>query len=412
MPTPPLAPQGGMPLHRRPVSSAVRWVAAAWLAALASVSLLPGCGGGVGSGGTGTGSIASGPITGLGSIFVNGVRFDDSAATVRDDDDNPRSSSELKLGMQVEVQADAIVGSGDSRSAKASAIRVGSEMIGPVASLNSSAASLTVLGQTVYTSGETVFDAALPNGLASVSLGQVLEVHAKFDAAVNGYRATRIEPRAGASAWALRGVVATLDTTARVLRVGTASFTYGSATGTPADLAAGSVVRMLLRTGTDALGRYTVSSFGTAQRTPPDLPQAEFKGFVTRFTSAASFAVNNVAVDASAASFPDGTAGLRLGARVEVEGRIQAGTLVASSVSIENDEVVDRREFEFRGNISAVDTVGRTITVRGETISLARADLRIDNGTLADLVVGRAVEVRAQLTPQRTRLEAVRVVLR
>ena len=412
MPTPPLSPQGGMTLHRRPQRTAVRWFAAAWLAVLASVSLLPGCGGGVGSGGTGTGSIASGPITGLGSIFVNGVRFDDSAASVRDDDDNPRSSSELKLGMQVEVQADAIVGSGDSRSAKASAIRVGSEMIGPVASLNSSTASLTVLGQTVYTSGETVFDAALPNGLASVSVGQVLEVHAKFDAAVNGYRATRIEPRAGASAWALRGVVATLDTTARVLRVGTASFAYGSATGTPADLAAGSVVRMLLRTGTDALGRYTVSSFGTAQRTPPDLPQAEFKGFVTRFTSASSFAVNNVTVDASAASFPDGTAGLRLGARVEVEGRIQSGTLVASSVSIENDEVVDRREFEFRGNISAVDTAGRTITVRGETISLARADLRIDNGTLADLVVGRSVEVKAQLTPQRTRLEAVRVVLR
>ena len=388
------------------------WLAAFGLGLIAATAGLPGCGGGVGSGGTGTGSIASGPITGFGSIFVNGVRYDDSAATVRDDDDNTRSNSELKLGMQVEVQADAIVTGSDGRSAKASAIRVGSEMIGPVASLNNAQGTLSVLGQTVYTSGETVFDSGLPSGLAGLSAGQVVEIHAKFDAAINGYRATRIEPRPDATFWALRGTVASVDTTLRLLAVGSTLFAYGTASAVPPDLAAGSMVRVRLATGVDAAGRYTVTTFGTAQRTPPDLPQAEFKGLITRYTSAASFAVNNLPVDASTASYPDGSVGLRLGARVEVKGRIQSGTLVAASVSVETDEGVDRREFEFRGGITAVDTVARTLKVRGETISLARSDLRIDNGTLADLVVGRAVEVRAVLTPQRVQLEAVRVVLR
>lgn len=381
----------------------------------AGLASLPGCGGGVGSGGTGTGSYTSGAITGFGSIFVNGVRFDETAASVRDDDDNLRSSSELRLGMQVEVQGDTIVTDSSGRSAKASSIRLGSEMVGPAASVNLGSSSLTVLGQTVYTSGETVFDSGLPSGLASISAGRVLEVHAKYDAALPGYRATRIEPKALAAAWSLRGTVAAVDAAARTLRIGTATFNWAGANGAngaPGDLAAGSLVRVQLAVGTDALGRYTVTGFGTAQRTPPDLPQAEFKGFITRFSSAASFAVNNLPVDASAASFPDGTAGLRLGARVEVEGRIQAGTLVATSVSIESDSQVEQREFEFRGAISAVDAANRTITVRGEVISTARTDLRIDNGTAADLVLGRNVEVKALLTPQRTRFEAVRIVLR
>ena len=74
-----------------------------WLQGLLflAAGVLAGCGGGgeggVGTGGTGT--YALGTITGFGSIIVNGVRFDDSAASVLDDDDATRSRDELKLGM-------------------------------------------------------------------------------------------------------------------------------------------------------------------------------------------------------------------------------------------------------------------------------------------------------------------------
>ena len=76
------------------------------LTMLGSALLMAGCGGG-GGGGTTTagggvaGSSATGAITGFGSIIVGGVRFDDSTASVQDDDDVPRTSSELKMGMVV-----------------------------------------------------------------------------------------------------------------------------------------------------------------------------------------------------------------------------------------------------------------------------------------------------------------------
>ena len=69
------------------------------------------CGGGgsvasVGSGGTGTLSASTfsvGTITGFGSVFVNGTRFEDTNASVSDED-GARSRNDLKLGMVVKVQ--------------------------------------------------------------------------------------------------------------------------------------------------------------------------------------------------------------------------------------------------------------------------------------------------------------------
>ena len=71
--------------------------------------LLAACGGGgggdiagVGTGGTGTisSTVSVGPISGFGSIIVAGVRFDDTTATVTDEDGTVRSRDDLKLGMK------------------------------------------------------------------------------------------------------------------------------------------------------------------------------------------------------------------------------------------------------------------------------------------------------------------------
>ena len=91
------------------------------LSSLALASLVAGCGGGgsdvgsaAASGSTtttttaaaaaaGTAAFTQGTITGFGSVIVNGVRFDDSSATVTDDDGTARSTSSLRLGMRVEI---------------------------------------------------------------------------------------------------------------------------------------------------------------------------------------------------------------------------------------------------------------------------------------------------------------------
>ncbi len=392
-----------------------RRLAAPAHAALASALALAmltaaGCGGGVGSGGTGT--YASGPITGFGSIIVNDVRFDDTAASVLDDDDGLRASGDLKLGMTVEVDAGPIGSDSSGRRSTATRIRFGSELLGPVSSVDVAGGALVVMGQAVAVSAETVFSDDLTAGLGSVRAGALVEVYGLYDAATAQLRATRIDARSTAANWRIRGVVAALDTAARTLRIGTSTFAWGASVATPADLGVGRSVRLQLATATDLTGRYVVLGFGTARRPPPDREAAELKGLVTAFTSSRAFSVNGIPVDASAASFPNGSAGVVLGARVEVTGRSEAGGLVATAVELESEQQAIDRGFDFKGPIDAVDAAAGTITVRGMLIGTSRSDLRLDNGTRADLVVGRAVEVRAQRAPGAARLEATRIVFK
>jgi hypothetical protein len=361
--------------------------------------LLAGCGGGVSTGGTGT--YASGPITGYGSIIVNGVHFDDTSASVLDDDNGGRDRTELKLGMTVDIDGGAIATTTTGSSAKATRIRFGSEIVGPVAAIDRSAGTLTVLGQTVKVAVETVFDERLPGGLAAVTVGRIVEVYALFDAATGSYNATRIEPRATAAQWRLRGPVTALDTVAKSLRIGAASFSYAAATNVPATLAVGTFVRVRLNLAADA-----VTAFGIGVRPLEDREEASLKGLVTTFTSSTSFSINGLPVDASAATVP---AGLRLGVRAEAEGSVSGGVLLATKVSIESDDEVRDRGFELKGTVESADAAARTFVLRGVTVSTARSDLRIEGGTLADLKKDRKVEVKALLSADRTRLEATEI---
>src|SRR5262252_4756184 len=75
-------------------------------AVLAALLLAVACGGGSGDSNMPTGrAFTQGTIMGFGSIIVNGVRFDDSAAQVTDDDGQVHDRSELKLGMNVDVDS-------------------------------------------------------------------------------------------------------------------------------------------------------------------------------------------------------------------------------------------------------------------------------------------------------------------
>ncbi len=374
-------------------------------------SILAGCGGGgeggVGTGGTGT--YALGTITGFGSIIVNGVRFDDSAASVLDDDDTPRGRDELKLGMTVAIDGSAIRSDAAGRSAMASRIRLRSELAGPVSAVDTAAGTLELLGQTVRVGALTVFDDRLAGALASVVAGQTIEVYGQYDAATGRYDATRIEPRDASAPWHLRGPVAAVDATLRRLRIGATTFDFAGASAVPAALAVGDIVRVRVRQVAGPFGGWSITAFGTGVRMPEDRDEAEVKGRVGNIVSMTQFSVNGLAVDATAASFPVGSAGLKAGARVEVTGTLRGGVLRASVVSIESEDEQLQQGFDLRGAIQSVDAVGKTFVVRDNRISWARTDLRLDDGTLADIAVGRSVEVKAQLAANRTGLEATRI---
>lgn len=367
--------------------------------------LLSACGGGGGVGSGGTGGYAAGPISGFGSVIVNDIRFDDSAAEVRDGDDGARVRGELKLGMTVEVDSEAI----QSGSARATRIRFDSALVGPVDSVEASVGRFTMLGQTVTVDDTTVFDDRLLGRLALIVPGGWVEVYALYDPALQRFRATRIEARLVQPAfYRVRGVVSALDPVARTFRIGAATFGYDLALNVPADLRDGQFVRLALRTLGPIAGRYSVAAFSPALRSLGDLDGVSVKGLVSRFTSSADFAVDGRPVDASAAQFVDGTPAL--GLRVEVEGALRNGVLRARTVRLRSDDQERAQGFELRGFIESVGaTLPRSFVLRGLTINTNRTDLRFENGQASDLVAGRCVEVRALPAPSGTGLEATRV---
>jgi hypothetical protein len=379
----------------------------ALLACLGGLMSLVGCGGGVDTGGTG--SYSSGPITGFGSIIVNGVRYDEAAASVQDDDGAARASSELRLGMMVEIDASALGSDANGPFASAHTIRFGGEIVGPVSNVDVAGGSLVVLGQTVRLNTSTVFDESFAGGLAGVSVGQVIEVHGQFDAASLSYTATRVEPKANAQVYRLRGIVSQLDTSARTFRIAGQTINYAgiAAADLPQPLVNGRFVRVLVRTA-QVGGEWVAVAVRAGVRPLEDRREARLEGRISSFTSTSQFSVNGIAVDASGANFPDGSGGVVLGARVRIDGAIVGGVVVARAVELQTDDRLRDRGFEFFGVLGAVDTTAKTMVLRGVTINYAFT-LRYDNGTEADLAVGRRVHVRGVLSADRTRLASTRI---
>ncbi|MBK6471084.1 MAG: hypothetical protein IPF94_10175 [Betaproteobacteria bacterium] len=388
-------------------SAALRGLLSTSLALFTAAAIVAGCGGGVGSGGTG--SFATGPITGFGSVIVGGVRFDDSTAEVEDLDGTRRSRDDLRLGMTVEIDSSAITNGSAGASATASRIRFESELSGLVGVVDVAGGSFTLLGQRVTVDATTVFDQGLVGGLAGLRPGDMVEVYAVFDSAQQRYRATRVESASLARGLRLRGPAHEVNTAAQTLRVGGVSYSYAGASGVPAALAVGQFVRLRLEADLLPTPRWVIRSFGTALRPLADADGVKIEGLISAYTSPAAFSVNGRAVDAS--GLVPG-AGLGVGVRVEVEGSLRNGVLRATRVEIKSDDDVVGRGFELDGLITSVNAGGASFVLRGVTVNTGRPDLRYEDGTAAQIISGRRVEVRGVLSADRRSVDATRIRFR
>jgi hypothetical protein len=390
-----------------------RAIAAAWLAAAALV----GCGGGGGDdpAGGGAAALTVGPISGFGSIIVNGVRFDDSSARIVDDDGNDVTDDHggdgLGLGAVVEIESDRIDDS--TGRATASRIRVGSEIEGPVASVDVATNRFVVLGQTIVVTANTVFDDSLGAGGLAGLAGQIVEVHALLDAASGDYVATRVETEDDADAFKLRGHVAAHDPAAQRFSIGSAVISYAKigAAALPAGFADGLRVRVKLETTPAADGSWIAITVRSAERRVDDHGDVRLRGTVSAFTSPTAFEVDGVPVDASGARIEDGP--VTAGAFVKVRGTTVGGVLVATRVEVEDrdsddDEDGDRAEFELHGTVGTLDIAGRSFVLRGVRVTWTETT-RFDDGTVAQLVDGANVEVEGQLSDDRSTLVATKI---
>jgi hypothetical protein len=159
--------------------------------ALAAGSLTA-CGGGGGGGETAAGPTSTttvGVISGFGSVYVGGVRFDTSSARYSVDDDDAFDDSALGVGMKVKVKGSK---NPDGLTGTADAIYYDDDLDGPIenlAAVDPSTRSFTIFGQTVIVDAtRTVFDDLSFETLAN---GQDVEVSGYFE---NGdLIATRVE---------------------------------------------------------------------------------------------------------------------------------------------------------------------------------------------------------------------------
>ncbi|MCU0950655.1 MAG: DUF5666 domain-containing protein [Burkholderiaceae bacterium] len=382
------------------------------LAAAALALTLAACGGGTdGTGGSPPLPVAA-PITASGvmtkgSVIVNGLRYDDSSATVTDD--RGRGAAQLADGMVVRLRGR----SDDNVNGTAERIDVENELRAAITAIDAAASPQRFVagGLTVIVDSRTVY--ANVAGFAALAVGTRVEVHGLRDAS-GALRAARVEAVGAAGAAngvdELRGAVSALNTTADSfvlngsITVNYAGATFSPAGSTEAALSNGAVV--------EVRGSLAGSVFTATQIDIEDLEddnlrgraneKQELEGFVTGFTAhPGSFNVAGRSVRTTASTrFVGGAAAdLVNNAKVEAEGVIDAqGVLVASRIEFRNLRVI------LHGRVTAVSTAARTIVVLGQTVQandLTRIDTRGSGGnstSLADLAAGvDCVEVRATL---------------
>lgn len=393
---------------RRPCRSRV--LAAALIAAItAAVLLLASCGGGVGTGGTGSfgsaGSYSLAPVSGFGSIILGGIEFDDAQATVLDDDGAGLAggSAAVRLGMVAEVQGGDVVPGTFGPAAVASTIQVARLAVGPVASLDARADTLTVLGQTVQIDDSTVFDAAIKGGLGGLRTGDAVSVHALPNAGGNAV-ATRVELATSSEAWRLRGIVSAVDAQARRLAVGSATLDYSAALNVPSDLGAGTLVHVKLARPVSA-GVLQVTSFLPATRVPSNVASITVEGLLAAPKNGNLFRVGGIDLDIRGATVLPASTVLLPGVQVLVQGRVDGGTLFAHAITVTSSNASERRTFHLAGGVADLDEAGQRFSVRGVTVDYSIA--RFVNGTAASLATqGVNVRVQGKLSADHTSLQA------
>jgi len=385
--------------------------------AVLALGLMMGCGGGGGDSATANRfAFTQGTITGFGSIIVGGVRFDDSKAQVIDDDDQAHDRGELKLGMTVEIRSDHVrtASSGSGRSADARHIRFGSELVGPATDIvpSTTGGTFKVLAQFVDVDKNTVFEDSLAGGLSMIQPDDIVEVHAQFDTTTGRYLAKRIELEPNAMFFKLRGIVSKLN--APRFNIGDAVINFGGINPAelPNNFAEGLKVRVRLEKAKNIDGEWVAVSIRTGVRKVEDHNESEVRGVITEFPTAGdktTFKIGDLLVKTDAnTKFPNGTTGIDLGARVEVEGAIVDGTLMATKVELEDEhDIAGQPENELHGVIEQMGPAGtNTFMVRGVNVHFDSLTTTFVRGTASDLGMGKAVEVRGKLAADGVTVEA------
>lgn len=356
--------------------------------------LLTSCGGSLTAGIEGSGSpvAAAGPITGFGSIFVNGVEYTTTSARI-DIDDQPATESQLSVGDIVTVVGTV---NADGKTGTATQVTFRGNVAGIVGQVNVPTRTFVVLGQTVLVTASTVFDSNIsPADITGIKPGDRVEVSG-FANSFGQLVASRIQLLPAGNAVRVEGIVQALNTAAHTFQINALLVDYSAVTpngtlvnGNVVDVQGSSVNAngALVATGVQVSSAVT----GAANS------GGEFEGVITSFTSNADFMIDDLHVTTNGSTqFTLNGVTLGVNVRVAVEGSFDSsGALLAASV-----EALPEGEGLVRGVVQSLPS-SNTLTVLGVTI-LAGPNTELEDDSslklrpfhFSDLHVGDYVEAR------------------
>jgi hypothetical protein len=346
-------------------------------------------GSGVGSGGTGVSADAGiGAVGGIGSVILNGVRYDTDAATFSLED-----TSELQIGMSVRIAGKI---DGEFTAATAQSVVSAAELRGAVSAIDLAGGNFTVMGTTVSTDNATVWGDS--SGLAQAVAGQVVQVWG-LPVAPGALRATRVELRPGNTGPLVTGAVKNLDRGARTFTLGQLSVNFADAAFSggidEASLAEDAIVRVRGSTA-PSFDHFTASQVQGWYAVPRQAGAAvQLAGVVSGFNGLADFKLLGTAVDASGAQIPGGQLGsVGNGVKVEVDGIMSAGgVLVAKKLRVRNVPGVGGPvDFTLIGAIGSYQSAS-DFRVQGRAVNAGGPSTVFENGSVAELGNGRRVTV-------------------
>lgn len=367
--------------------------------AMIAVAGLIGCGSSSNNGNPvtpGAGSTAARVAIGTmakGSVIVNGVRFEDNAATISADD-TPKTAAFLADGMTVKVKGTV---NDDGITGVAEKVESVNEVRGAIAAKG--ADTITVNGQVVLIDGGTVF--ANTTGFATLAVSDNVEVHGSRDAA-GIIHATRVEELGvGAVENEVRGVVS--GKTATTFTIGGLLITYNANVVVPAGttFANGDVVEV-------HLDGSTASKIVVEHLEHPEFEHVEgqefsFEGILSGFSETGTFSVGSqqVKLAASNVRIEGGVlADLLDGMKIEAEGHtMTGGVLIADKIKIK-----DSIRIEANADSSGLANVlGKAV----KTTTLTRLSSNLTS--VATITAGDGLRIRGFMNRDGSSITALRV---
>ncbi len=339
----------------------------------------------------------TGPISGFGSVIVNGETYNtDNASFVIEG--QAGSQSDLKIGQIVTLKT-----STDAQGNKsASEVSFEDAVQGRITDISATNNRFTVLGQTVIVRAATSFDEEIdPASIEGLAIDDYVQISGHVNGGGNIVASQIEKVDDETESFELTGTVSALNSGLMSFKIRGQDIDFSNAALEgfgENEISNGNLVEVKGSSFTN--GVFVAENVEFKERDAANEDEGEIYGIITEFTSAQDFMVGETAIITNdATQFERCQASdLAIDVAVEVEGDFNdEGVLVADRVKCDIEA-----DIEVESTVDSVDVDAGTLTVFGVTFVADmstrfqdKTDTPVTNFNLADLGVGEYVEVKA-----------------